>query len=133
MDRREHAGGAPKANRCNDQWVPTCDFPYEILDSFSNEEPQLYSIDKFSDALKQIAMWILNDGKFQERGITDRALVFAFMIAPDATGCATQADLAEKMGLSRSQVNEYVKQFTERFNFVSGATYTDRQRRSRKK
>ncbi len=133
MDRREHAGGAPRSDRSQDQWVPTCDFPYEILDSFSNEEPQLYSIDKFSDALKQIAMWILNDGKFQERGITDRALVFAFMIAPDATGCATQADLAEKMGLSRSQVNEYVKQFTERFNFVSGATYTDRQRRSRKK
>ena len=49
-----------------------------------------------------------------------------------AVGCSTQAELAKKMKLSRSQVNEYVKQFTERFGFVCGATYSDRQRDSRR-
>ena len=78
-------------------------------------------------------MWLLNDGRFQERGVTDRAMVFAFMIAPAATGCTTQAQLAEKMKLSRSQVNEYVKQFSRRFNFVSNATYSQRQRECCKK
>ena len=67
-------------------------------------------------------------GRYQERGVMDRAMVFAFMIAPSATGCTTQAELAEKMKLSRSQVNEYVKQFSRRFAFVSNATYSQRQR-----
>ena len=127
-NRREHAGGTPRADRCNDQWVPLCDFPFEVLDDFAHEEPPLYPVEKFADALREIAMWILNDGRFQERGVTDRAMVFAFMIAPAATGCTTQAQLAEKMKLSRSQVNEYVKQFSRRFSFVSNATYSQRQR-----
>ena len=55
-------------------------------------------------------------------------MVFAFMIAPAATGCTTQAQLADKMKLSRSQVNEYVKQFGKRFSFVSNSTYSQRQR-----
>ena len=80
-----------------------------------------------------IAPWMVNDGKFQERGVTDRAMVFAWMIAPDMMNCSTQAQLAERMNLSRSQVNEYVKQFTNRFGFVSGSTYTERQRQCRKK
>ena len=133
-NRREHAGGTPRADRCNDQWVPLCDFPFEVLDGFAHEEePPLYPVEKFADALREIAMWILNDGRFQERGVTDRAMVFAFMIAPAATGCTTQAQLAEKMKLSRSQVNEYVKQFSRRFNFVSNATYSQRQRECCKK
>tara|TARA_Y100001934_G_C11663211_1_gene455437 strand:+ start:69 stop:470 length:402 start_codon:yes stop_codon:yes gene_type:complete len=131
MDRREHQGGVPKADRSNEQWVSTCDFPYEVLPEFKNEEEELYPMEKFTDALNKIALWILNDGKFQNRGIADRAMVFAFMMCPHATGCSTQAELAQKMKLSRSQVNEYVKQFTERFNFVSGVTYSERQRRSR--
>ena len=128
-NRREHAGGTPRADRCNDQWVPLSDFPYEVLDGFAHEEePPLYPVEKFADALREIAMWLLNDGRFQERGVTDRAMVFAFMIAPSATGCSTQAELAEKMKLSRSQGNEYVKQFSKRFSFVSNATYSQRQR-----
>ena len=63
--------------------------------------------------------------------MTDRAMVFVFMIAPEATGCTTQAELAERMKLSRSQVNAYVGEFTRRFNFVHRSTYTDRQRRER--
>ena len=132
MDRREHAGGAPKAERSGDQWVPTCDFPYEVIDGFAEAEP-LYPMDKFTDALREIAGWMVNEGKFQERGVTDRAMVFAWMIAPDVMNCSTQAQLAERMNLSRSQVNEYVKQFTNRFGFVSGSTYTERQRQCRKK
>ncbi len=132
MDRREHAGGAPKAERSGDQWVQTCEFPYEVLDDFSHEEEQLYPMGKFTEALHKIAMWIVNDGRFQERGVTDRAMVFAWMLAPDALGCATQAELADKMNLSRSQVNEYVCSFTSRFSYVCGATYTPRQTRSRK-
>tara|TARA_Y100001934_G_scaffold51701_1_gene63198 strand:+ start:301 stop:468 length:168 start_codon:yes stop_codon:yes gene_type:complete len=54
MDRREHAGGAPKAERSGDQWVPTCDFPYEVIDGFAEEEP-LYPMEKFTDALREIA------------------------------------------------------------------------------
>ena len=108
--------------------MPLCDFPYEVLDGFANEEVPLYPVEKFADALREIAMWLLNDGRFQERGVADRAMVFAFMIAPTATGCSTQAELAEKMKLSRSQVNEYVKQFGKRFRFVSNATYSQRQR-----
>ena len=127
-NRREHAGGTPRVDRSNDQWVPLCDFPYEVLDGFAHEEAPLYPVEKFADALREIAMWLLNDGRFQERGVTDRAMVFAFMIAPSATGCSTQAELAEKMKLSRSQVNEYVKQFGKRFSFVSNSTYSNRQR-----
>ena len=125
--RREHAGGQPHTMRSHDQWVSATDFPWEVVDGFGHDEPPTYPIEKFSDALKQIAMWILNDGKFQERGIRDRAAIFAFMIAPSAIGCSTQAELADKMKLSRTQVNEYVKQFVDRFGFVCGATYTDRQ------
>ena len=126
--RREHAGGMPRTLRSQDQWVTATDFPWEVVDGFSHDEPPTYPMDKFADALKQIALWILNDGKFQERGIRDRAAVFAFMIAPSAIGCSTQAELADKMKLSRTQVNEYVKQFVDRFGFVCGATYTNRQR-----
>ena len=133
MDRREHAGGVPRSDRCQEQWVPTCDFPYEVLDGFSHEEEPVYPMEKFTEALREISLWLLNDGQFQKRGITDRAIVFCWMIVPNATGCTTQADLAEKCKLSRSQINLYVKEFTERFNFVSGATYSERQRRSRAK
>ena len=135
--RREHAGGAPTNGwegvtdrtfrDSADQWVSTTEFPYEVLDGFSHEEPAQYPIEKFGDALKKIALWIANDGKFQERGLADRAMVFAFMVAPQTIGCTTQADLADRMNLSRSQVNEYVKQFVERFDFVCPATYTKRQ------
>jgi len=135
--RREHAGGAPinGSEGVTDHtfrdnaavWVATTEFPYEVLDGFSHEEPAQYPIEKFGDALKKIALWIANDGKFQERGLADRAMVFAFMVAPQAIGCTTQAELADRMKLSRSQVNEYVKQFVERFDFVCPATYTKRQ------
>ena len=131
--RREHAGGAPKVERSQDQWISTCDFPYEVLHDFAHEGSREYPIEKFGDALKQIAMWITNDGRFQERGLADRAMVIAFMICPGAVGCSTQAELAAKMKLSRSQVNEYVKQFTRSFGFVCGATYSNRQRESREK
>ena len=131
--RREHAGGTPKVERNHDEWISTCDFPYEVLHDFAHEEPEQYPIEKFGDTLKQIALWITNDGKFQERGLADRAMVFAFMIVPGAVNCATQAELAEKMKLSRSQVNEYVNQFTEQFGFVCGATYSERQRKARRK
>ena len=76
-NRREHAGGKPRSERIEDQWIPTCDFPYEVLHEFSHDEPKEYPIEKFSDALKQIALWITHDGKFQERGLADRAMVFA--------------------------------------------------------
>ena len=69
----------------------------------------------------------------KKRQIGIEPIGFGFMIAPDATGCSTQAELAEKMSLSRSQLNEYIKQFTSRFKFCSGVTYTDRQRASRSK
>ena len=58
--------------------MPLCDFPYEVLDGFAHEEPPLYPVEKFADALREIAMWLLNDGRFQERGVADRAMVFAF-------------------------------------------------------
>lgn len=133
MDRREHAGGAPQAERTGDQWSGTCDFPYEIIDGLSSEQEQLYPMEKFSGALREIAGWMVNDGKFQTRGVSDRAMVFAWMIAPEVMNCSTQAQLAERTNLSRSQVNFYVKEFTERFGFVSGSTYTERQRKCRKK
>ena len=58
-NRREHAGGTPRADRCQDQWVPLCDFPFEVLDGFAHdEEPPLYPAEKFADALREIAMWI---------------------------------------------------------------------------
>ncbi len=117
--------------RAGGQWVPTTDFPFEVLDGFSHPDEKFYPVEKFSDALKKIAEWILNDGKFQERGVLDRAMVFAWMISPESIGCKTQAELAAKMNLSRSQVNEYVKQFSNRFGFACSASYTDRQRRQR--
>ena len=130
-DRREHSGGAPQSHRAAGQWVPTVDFPFEVIDGFAHTDEPHYPIEEFAAALKKIARWLVNDGKFQERGVTDRAMVFAFMIAPDSTGCTTQAELAERMKLSRSQVNAYVGEFTRRFNFVSRSTYTNRQRRGR--
>ena len=135
--RREHAGGVPKVARLgkhvehSTKWVGVSDFPYQIVDGFTEEEEEkLYPIEKFSGALKSIALWIFNDGKFQgplKRGVSERAMVFAFMIAPESTGCKTQAELAERLGLSRPQVNEYIKQFSRRFDFVSGATYSKNQ------
>ena len=59
--------------------------------------------------------------------------MFAFMIAHAATGCSTKAQLAEKMNLNRSQVNDYVKQFGKRFFFVSNSTFSNRQRECCKK
>ena len=132
-NRREHAGGVPKVNRSNDQWVSSCDFLYQVVDGFSAQPEPTYHLDQFSDALKQISLWMLNDGKFQERGLTDRAFVFAWMVSPEATGCETQAEVAAKMNLSRSQVNSYVKEFTNHFNFVSGSTYSARQSESRQR
>jgi hypothetical protein len=132
-DRREHAGGTPRADRAGDQWVPLVEFPYEVLDGFAHEEKPHYPVEMLADALREIAVWILNGGRFQERGVTDRAMVFAFMIAPEATGCSTQAELAVKMKLSRSQVNEHVKQFGKRFGFVSRCTYSERQRENQRK
>ena len=140
--RREHAGGVPKVARLGkgniferqttaSKWVGVSDFPYSIVDGFTEgEDEKLYPIEKFSGALKSIALWIFNDGIFQgplKRGVSERAMVFAFMIAPESTGCKTQADLAERLGLSRPQVNEYIKQFSKRFDFVSGATYSKNQ------
>ena len=80
VDRREHAGGAPQAERIGDQWSGTCDFPYEIIDGLPSEQEQLYPMEKFSGALREIAGWMVNDGKFQTRGVSDRAMVFAWMI-----------------------------------------------------
>ncbi len=128
-DRREHSGGTPNSKRAGGAWVPTADFPYEVIDGLAHCEEKFYPVEKFSEALKKIADWILNDGKFQGRGVTDRAMIFAFMISPETIGCKTQAELAAKMKLSRSQVNEYVKQFTKRFGFACGASYTQRQSR----
>ena len=71
-------------------------------------------VDKQSNARKaETGLWLLN-----LIGITPEIF---------------QAELAAKMKLSRSQVNEYVKQFTEQFGFVCGATYSERQRKSRRK
>lgn len=135
--RREHAGGVPKVARLgkrvehSTKWVGVSEFPYSIVDGFTEEqEEKLYPIEKFSGALKAIALWIFNDGKFQgplKRGVSERAMVFAFMIAPESTGCKTQAELAERLGLSRPQVNEYIKQFSKKFDFVSGAMYSKNQ------
>ena len=142
--RREHAGGTPKVAKPfphasferrklgrPQQWVAVSDFPFSVIDGFTEgEDEKLYPIEKFTGALKSIALWIFNDGKFQgplKRGVSEHAMVFAFMIAPESTGCKTQADLAERLGLSRPQVNEYIKQFSRRFDFVSGATYSKNQ------
>jgi hypothetical protein len=116
--------------RAGGAWVPVTNFPYEVVDGLSQSEEPHYPMEKFAAALKEIARWIVNEGRYQERGVTDRAMVFAFMIAPEATGCSTQAELAERMNLSRSQVNAYVGEFAKRFNFVSRTSYTNRQRRS---
>lgn len=129
--RREHAGGAPRVERSQEQWISTCDFPYEVLHDFAHEEPKEYPIEKFNNALVDICMWLTNEGKFQQRGLADRAMVLTWMIAPNCVGCTTQAELAIKMKLSRSQVNEYVREFTEKFGFCCGATYSERQRKSR--
>ena len=32
--------------------MPLCDFPYEVLDGYSNEEVPLYPVEKFADALR---------------------------------------------------------------------------------
>ena len=81
-----------------------------------------------ADALRKITMWILNDRRFQETGITNRAMLCVFLIESAITECSTQARLAEKMQLSRSQVNDYMKQFGKRFSFVSNSAYSQYQR-----
>jgi len=55
-------------------------------------------------------------------------MLCAFLSVSATTKCSTQARLAEKMQLSRSQVNNYVKQFGKRFSFVSNSTYSQHQR-----
>ena len=57
MDNRgEHAGGTPKADRCQDLWVPFCDFLYEVLNGIAVEEVSLVLVEKFADALREITM-----------------------------------------------------------------------------
>ena len=61
--RREHAGGAPRVERSQEQWISTCDFPYEVLHDFAHEEPKEYPIEKFNNALIDICMWLTNEGR----------------------------------------------------------------------
>jgi len=78
-----------------------------------------YTIDQVAEALSEITRWLINDGRFQQRGVYNRAVMLAFLIHPTFVGITSQVELAKKLGLSEAQVSELVRTFMERFDFMA--------------
>ena len=118
MDRREHQGGAPEAEQSFGQWHPLVPFDYDAVEK---PEPNAkeYTIDQVAEALSEITRWLINDGRFQQRGVYNRAVMLAFLIHPTFVGITSQVELAKKLGLSEAQVSELVRTFMERFDFMA--------------
>ena len=117
-DRREHAGGTPEASHIAGEWHPLIPFDYDAVESKTNT-PDCYTVDQVSEALSEIVRWLINDGKFQRRGIYHRAVTLAFILQPTFVGISTQAELAKRLGLSEAQTSAFVKSFTDRFGFMA--------------
>ena len=117
-DRREHAGGTPKAEQSFGEWHPLVPFDYDAVEPPPKNET-VYTIDQVAEALSEIVQWMLNDGRFQQRGVVNRAIALAFLIQPNFIGITSQVELAKKLGLSEAQVSELVKTFIERFGFMA--------------
>ena len=117
-DRREHAGGSPGASHISGEWHPLVPFDYNAVES-QTDTPDCYTVDQVSEALSEIVRWLINDGKFQRRGIYHRAVTLAFILQPTFIGISTQTELAKRLGLSEAQTSAFVKSFTDRFGFMA--------------
>ncbi len=117
-ERREHAGGTPRAEQSFGQWHPLVPFDYDAVEPPPKDET-VYSIDQVSEALSEIVRWMLNDGRFQQRGVCNRAIALAFLIQPNFIGVTSQVELAKRLGLSEAQTSEIVRSFIERFGFMA--------------
>ena len=117
-ERREHAGGTPNNEQSFGEWHPLVPFDYDAVEKPDKEE-SVYTIDEVSEALGEIVRWILNDGRFQQRGVYNRAITLAFLIQPTFIGITSQVELAKRLGLSEAQTSEIVRSFIDRFGFMA--------------
>ena len=115
--RREHAGGAPHSERCFGMQTPVIGFDYDAIDGPPPEE--MRSMDQFSDALAEILQWLIHYGRHQPHGVYVRVMALLYMLQPDSIGVNSQKELAEKLGVSRSWVNEVVQDFVKRYGYTA--------------
>ena len=117
-DRREHAGGSPEASHIGGEWHPLVPVDYDAVEQHGHT-PDCYTVEQVSEALSEVIRWLINDGKFQRRGIYHRAITLAFILQPTFVGITTQTELAKRLGLSEAQTSAFVKSFTDRFGFMA--------------
>ena len=116
---KEHAGGGAEYEWQDGLAHPIVPFDYGSL---SNEAaPDCYSMEDLAEALNSVVRWIVHDGNFQQRGVYNRAIVLCFMMRAPGVRLNTQAALAKRLQLSRSQTNALVRDFTTHFNFPTTA------------
>jgi len=115
--RREHAGGAPDSERSFGAQHPVVGFDYDAVDGPPPED--MRSVAEFADALTELLQWIVHNGNHTPHGVYVRVMVLLFLIAPHSIGITTQKHLAQRLGVSRSWVNEVVQDFVRRYNFTA--------------
>lgn len=76
-------------------------------------------MDQFSDALAEILQWLVHYGRHQPHGVYVRVMALLYMLQPDSIGVESQKELAEKLGVSRSWVNEVVQDFVKRYGYTA--------------
>jgi len=112
---KEHAGGGLEY-----EWHGGLAHPIVEPEVFGENPPEkLYTMDQMSEALSEVVRWIVHDGSFQQRGIFNRAVVFCYMLDAPGVNEKTQAALAQRLKLSRSQTNALIRDFSTHFEFQS--------------
>ena len=114
---KEHPGGAGNYEFYDGEWHNLTEFDFDAIDGHPTEKQ--YTIDEVSAALFQIVQWMLNDGRFQRRGVTSRALTLGFLLQPSFMGLKNQRELAARLNLSEAQTTEIIRTFVTRFGFIA--------------
>ena len=119
--RREHAGGVPDSERSFGEIHPLVPFDFDAIEP---PKPDTRTVAEFSEALGRILQWISpsppwEDGRRGPRAVYLRVMVLAFMLQPESLGVTNQKELAKKLGVSRSWLNEVVQSFVVEYGFTA--------------
>ena len=117
MDRREHAGGVPDTERCYGVHTPVVDFDYEAIDGPTPQD--MRTVEQFGDALAEICQWLVHYGRHRPHGVYVRVMALLYLLAPESIGIESQKELAKRLGVSRSWVNEVVQDFVKRYGYTA--------------